>query len=354
MFEVVTDQTLDEYEQFNLSHPNGHFLQSHQWALVKQQWQWQAVVVRGDDGAIKGSLSMLIRGVPGLPYTIMYAGRGPVCDYHDEATLAALTDGAKEVARRHRAYVLSMDPDVPITDTEFAGLMRGLGYSQKAATKDFDDVQPRFVFRLDIEGKTADEIFAGFSQKCRYNIRLATKKGVTVRLAGDESVDAFAAIMKETGARDNFIVRSAPYFRRLLECMGDHARLYMADFEGRPIAGTLAVYYGDKVWYLYGASANEARNVMPNYLLQWQMIQWAVEEGCRIYDFRGVSGDLSETNPLYGLYRFKKGFGGDFTEFAGLFNYVFRPVADVLIEKGLKTFRGARAKLFQLRNRGAK
>jgi len=354
MFEVVTKDTLAEYEAFNAAHPNGHFLQSHAWALVKDQWQWQAIIVRDDAGVILGSLSMLIRAVPGLPYTIMYAGRGPVCNYHDEPTLAELTRGAKEIARRHRAYVLSLDPDVGHDDTGFADLMRGLGYRQKAATKDFDDVQPRFVFRLDIAGRTQDEIFAGFSQKTRYNIRLAIKKGVEVKLGDDASVDDFADIMRATGARDNFIVRGAPYFRRLLECMGDHARLYMAYFEGRPIAGTLAVHYGDKVWYLYGASANEARNVMPNYLLQWQMIQWAVQAGCRTYDFRGVSGDLSESNPLYGLYRFKKGFGGDFTEFAGLFNYVFRPVAYVIIEKGLKTFRSARGWLFHLRNRGRK
>ena len=98
------------------------------------------------------------------------------------------------------------------------------------------------------------------------------------------------------------------------------------DPEGTPIAGTLAIHYGDKVWYLYGASSNEHRNLMPNYLLQWRMIQWAVETGCRIYDFRGVSGNVSEDNPLYGLFRFKQGFGGDFTEFVGEEDLVLSPV----------------------------
>ena len=99
----------------------------------------------------------------------------------------------------------------------------------------------------------------------------------------------------------------------------------MAFYEDKPVAGTLAIHYGDKVWYLYGASANEYRNVMPNYLLQWEMIRWAIETGCTLYDFRGVSGDLSEDNPLYGLYRFKKGFNGDLCEFCGDLELRLRP-----------------------------
>lgn len=110
--------------------------------------------------------------------------------------------------------------------------------------------------------------------------------------------------------------------------------LYMAFSEGQPIAGTLAIHYGDKVWYLYGASSNEHRNLMPNYLLQWRMIQWAVETGCRIYDFRGVSGDLSEDNPLYGLYKFKKGFGGEFTEFVGEMDLVLNKAVYFAVEHG--------------------
>lgn len=104
------------------------------------------------------------------------------------------------------------------------------------------------------------------------------------------------------------MTRKPEYFAAMLDNLGEHARLYMAfDPNDTPIAGTLAIHYGDKVWYLYGASSNEHRNLMPNYLLQWRMIQWAVETNCRIYDFRGVSGDVSEDNPLYGLFRFKQG-----------------------------------------------
>ena len=113
---------------------------------------------------------------------------------------------------------------------------------------------------------------ASFHQKWRYNIRLAVKKGVEVRVCGKEMVPDFARIMLTTGVRDGFVTRPPEYFANMLDNLGEHARLYMAFHEGQPIAGTLAIHYGDKVWYLYGASSNEHRNLMPNYLLQWSMI----------------------------------------------------------------------------------
>ena len=198
---------------------------------------------------------------------------------------------------------------------------------------------------------TEDELMASFHQKWRYNIRLAVKKGVEVRVCGKEMVPDFARIMLTTGVRDGFVTRPPEYFANMLDNLGEHARLYMAFHEGQPIAGTLAIHYGDKVWYLYGASSNEHRNLMPNYLLQWSMIQWAVETGCSVYDFRGVSGDISEDNPLYGLYKFKKGFGGDFTEFVGEYDLVLKRTAWLIAEKGSVLYKNLNAKLYLLKNR---
>ena len=103
------------------------------------------------------------------------------------------------------------------------------------------------------------------------------------------------------------------------------AQIFLAEYQGQVISATLALILGKKTWYLYGASSNDYRNVMPNYLIQWEMIRWAQEQGCTVYDFRGVSGDLDESNPLYGLYRFKKGFNGDLIEFVGDWDRVYSP-----------------------------
>jgi lipid II:glycine glycyltransferase (peptidoglycan interpeptide bridge formation enzyme) len=352
MSELITQQTLEEYEAFNMSHPEGHFAQSVLWAKQKPLWHWEAIVSRGPDGKIKGSMAVLIRKVPGTPFTIMYGCRAPVCDLDDKQTVADLLDGAKSLAKKYHSYVIKLDPDVPSENTAFAAMMQGFGFQIHEEGKNFEAIQPKYVFRLNVENKTPDEVMMAFHQKTRYNIRVAVKKGVEVKLCGKEAVPDFARLMLTTGVRDGFVTRDESYFSMMLDNLGEHARLYMAYHDGVAIAGTLAIWYGDKVWYLYGASSNEHRNLMPNYLLQWNMIQWALEKGCRIYDFRGVSGDLSEDNPLYGLYKFKKGFNGDFVEFVGEMDLILnRPVAWA-VKHGGSVFKELRKRVYLLKNRG--
>ncbi len=350
MSELITEQTLAEYETFVQQCPKGHFAQSVLWSRQKPMWDWKAIAVRDGEGAICGTLAVLIRKVPGLPYTLMYGCRGPVCDVADHATIRELLDGARRLARQCRSYVIKLDPDVPSSDTVFRDFMLGQGFRLKEGGKNFEAIQPRYVFRLNVEGRTEEEIMAGFHQKWRYNLRLAERKGVEVRVCGKEMVPDFARLMLETGVRDGFVTRQPEYFSQMLDNLGEHCRLYMAFSEGAPIAGTLAIHYGDKVWYLYGASSNEHRNLMPNYLLQWRMIQWAIETGCRVYDFRGVSGDLSEDNPLYGLYKFKKGFGGDFTEFVGEMDLVLNRPVYFAVEHGTNVLKEVRTRAYLKKN----
>ena len=336
MYEFITEKTLPEHEAFVQSHPKGNFAQSYLWGKQKPMWKWDAIVVRGENGAIKGSLAVMTRKVPGIGRTLMYGCRGPV-------------------AKKYKSYVIKIDPDVPSSNTAFSSMLQSFGFKAKEGGKNFEAIQPRYVFRLNVEGKTEEELLANFHQKWRYNIRLAERKGVTVRICGKEMVPAFADLMLTTGVRDGFVTRQPEYFANMLDNLGEHARLYMAfDAEGTPIAGTLAIHYGDKVWYLYGASSNEHRNLMPNYLLQWRMIQWAVETKCRIYDFRGVSGDVSEDNPLYGLFRFKQGFGGDFTEFVGEEELVLSPVIYWAVEHGTSVFKDVRKAVYLIKNRDKK
>ncbi len=351
MVEFVTKETLDEYENFISSHTKGHFLQSYAWSKQKSEWTWEGIFVRDENKKICGAMSVLIRKAPYLPFSLMYAARAPVCDIHDKSVLAELTAAAKTLAKKYNAYCLKLDPDVSIEDKAFLEIMKSLGYRHRDTGKNFSGIQPRFVFRQNLEGFDEESLIAFFHSKTRYNIKLAERKGVEVKICGHEAVGDFSDMMLETGVRDGFVVRSKAYFDNMLDNLGENCRLYMAYSEGTPIAGTLAVYYGDKVWYLYGASSNQHRNLMPNYLLQWNMMKWALEKGCKIYDFRGVSGDLSEDNPLYGLYRFKKGFNGDFVEFVGEFDYIFNKPIHFLIEKGELLIRKSRKTLFMLKNR---
>ncbi len=340
--EFLNKDNIAEYEEFNKSHKKGHFCQSFMWSKVKIDWDFEVVLSRNSLGDIVGAMAVLIRKVPKLPYSIMYSPRGPVCDIHDKEVLADLMSGIKVLANRYNAYTFKIDPDVKSSDKEFIETMRSLGLSLDEENKNFDAIQPRYVFRLDVQDKSEEEIMASFHEKWRYNIRLAARKGVEVKIAGREELESFEKIMRETGERDGFITRGLSYFERMADELGEHMRLYMAYYEGKPIAGTIAILYGNKVWYLYGASSNEHRKVMPNYLLQWEMIKWSIEEKCDIYDFRGVSGDISEDNPLYGLYKFKKGFNGEFTEFCGEFEIIFKPFVNKSVDVAKKVYRKVR------------
>ena len=318
-----------QMEAFIAAHENGHFLQSPRWAQVKQSWRWMGVLAVEED-VIVGAMSLLIRPLP-LGFSVLYAPRGPVCNRTDLPIMTVLLDGAREAARKNGGIMLHLDPDEPDTNEEFRKQMLLLGFSEQQSTA-FDNIQPQYVFRLSLFGKTAEELFSTFSAKTRYNIRLAQRRGVELRrYSGNcfvpaEALDAFSRLMEETGQRDGFRVRDRAYFQNLLTALGDNAVLYLAVLEETPVAGSLAIFFGGKAWYLYGASSNTHRNVMPNYLLQWEMIQESLRRGCRLYDFRGVSGNLDESDPLYGLYRFKKGFSGRFTKFTGLFTYPYHPI----------------------------
>lgn len=340
-----------QYEAFNQKCEKGHFCQSVLWAKIKTDWDFTAVIVRDGAGEITGAIGVLIRPVPLFRAKMMYSPRGPVCDVHDKDVLRRLFEGVDELAKKHRAYIFRIDPDIKSDDREFIEECMRLGFTLPEDSKNFEGVQPRYVFRLPLNGRNEEELLASFHQKTRYNIRVALKKGVEVRIEDRSRVDDFYRIMLETGIRDGFVIRTAEYFTRLLDAMGEHARLYMAYLDGKPIAGTLAVHYGDKVWYLYGASSDSYRNVMPNYLLQFEMIKWAVATGARIYDFRGVSGDLSEDNPLYGLYRFKKGFNGEFTEFVGELTRIYRPAANAFLKAAEKCYRRLNMIRFKLKNK---
>lgn len=331
-------------EQFVMEHGRGHFMQLPRWAEVKSFWDWRGILVYRDE-KIAAAMSVLIRPLP-LGFSLFYAPRGPVCDRNDRTLWEELMAALRHLARQHRAILLYLDPDEPDTNQNFRILMKQLRFREQTDAG-FGNIQPQHVFRLGLNGKKEAEIFEAFSSKTRYNIRLAQRKGVTIReycaVIPENELHRFSDLMQTTGQRDHFQVRGTEYFRTLLNGLGDDARLLMAYHKDAPIAGAIEVFCGEKAWYLYGASSNDHRNLMPNYLLQWTMIRRAVERRCSLYDFRGIPGAVSEDHPLYGLYRFKKGFSGTYTTFTGLFVHSFLPMSGFAVEMFLKLRRWCRS-----------
>ena len=336
-FEILRREQYREYESFVSTHPRGEFTQSCYWREVKNNWQFEAVVSRDAQGAIRGACAVLVQKVPLFGTTFLYCPRGPVCDLHDRATLLELKAGLDRLAKDYNAHSLKMDPDVLADDSVFLTLMDQMGFRRFYGPDGFETIQARFNYRLPLEGKTEADILAGMTQKTRYNLRYAQKHGVTVQVSDASGLDDFMRIYQVTGERDGFSTRPKVYFQRMLDALGDHVRLYLGYAEGQVVCGAITVNYAGKCCYVYGASDNAYRQLMPNYLMQWEMIRWALETGCTVYDFQGISGDIeNEQNPMYGLYRFKRGFGGRIDELAGEFDYIYRPTVNRLVELGMK------------------
>lgn len=341
---IITADEKNRYNEFVRQHPKGHFLQSWEWGQVKCGMGWTPLpLVLEKDGEIQAALLILKRALPlpGFKKSIFYSPRGPVMALDDPVLARELFTGARLTARQHGAIFLKIDPDVPVTDQVFANILEGCGFAQNETGLDFEGVQPAFVFRLDIT-PSEEQLLNNMHAKTRYNIRLAEKKGVQIRTAaGIHDLRSFYDVLVETAERDRFLIRGYEYFEMIWEHMVGNGlgEIFLAEWEGKIIAATLAMCMGDKAWYLYGASSNRYRNVMPNYLIQWSMIRWARQKGCTLYDFRGVSGDLDESNPLYGLYKFKKGFNGQFTEFVGDWDIVYDRYFYFLWTKALPVYR---------------
>ncbi len=342
--EILHKERYHEFEAFNKTHEFGSFMQSERWARIKSGWGHEVIVSRDEGGAIVGGMSVLIKRLPIFPFTLLYAPRGPVCDLNDFDVIDDLINGVRELKRKHRAYMFVMDPYVMASDELFIKRARMKGFLFTPGMADFTTIQTRNNYMLNIKNRTPDEVFASFHSKWRYNIRVAEKKGVTCVVGDTSYLDDFYALMRVTGERDGFIIRPKAYFEKMMNELGEHCRLYMCYYQGIPVSGAITTQYAGKTCYVYGASDNNHRNVMPNHLMQWEMIKWAIEGGCFLYDFQGIPFYFDENDPHYGVYRFKKGFNGEVVEFAGEFNLVFNSFIRFIADSGEKLSRRMKAR----------
>lgn len=291
------------------------FMQDISWGKVKNNWEQEIVYLEENDKVV-ASMMILVRKISKLKTALLYAPRGPVCDVYDAKLVDKLVKEAEPLVKKYNAFCLKFDPQV-LYDKKLADKYNKLGY---IVSKENDDVmaliQPQKNMVLDIKNKTEDELLAYFTQKTRYNIRLAYKKEVKVRYSRDEKdLKIFYDLYKVTTVRDKIGCRPYSYFKRMLEAYDENnLRIYIVEHEGDNLAAAIAINYGKELFYLYGASSNEKRNLMPTYAMQWEMIKWGLETKCYTYNF----GGLVSMDPNNGLYRFKIGFCNE----EGIYNYI--------------------------------
>jgi peptidoglycan pentaglycine glycine transferase (the first glycine) len=299
-------------------------LQSWEWGEIKKGTGWTPIRILTENGGLIATCSVLTtRPTRALP-PLAYAPRGPVVNFQQPDHVDAVVSAIREECGD--AFLFMCDPPVE------EGSAGDLALSQrmnKVTTGGFGGVQPKTVMVLDLD-PDLDKILEGFKSKWRYNIRLAERKGVEVREGRREDIGRFHDLLVETARRDGFSIRGRAYFESLWDHLSPSGKLklFLAHYSDQLLSGIVLFCMGPRVVYVYGASSNEHRNVMPNHLIQWQAIRWSKENGFSVYDFRGVSpirnGEPVDPN-LAGLNRFKEGFGARYVEYAGQFDLPLRP-----------------------------
>ncbi len=324
--EILDREFYHEYEAFVKKH-DVSFMQSVNWREVKEAWQHEVIVVRDDEGIIKGGMLVLIREVsPSM--VLLYSPRGAVGDIHDKALWNELLKGIKILSKRYDAFMFKMDPPVHEDDEEFIYMMYEMGFDHVPHEREYDTIQRRYNYVLDLD-KSEDELLMSFKSKCRYHIRLATRHEVACEIMGREGISDFIKLHEITGKRKGFPTRSKEYVEKLFDAFPDDMRILLCTYRGEVISGMLLCTYADRASYIFGASSERYRNVMPNELMQWNAIKYAMSCGCKIYDFMAVPVDLDEKSPMWGVYQFKSGFNGRVEPYAGEFDLVFsRPKSD--------------------------
>ncbi|MCX7669031.1 MAG: peptidoglycan bridge formation glycyltransferase FemA/FemB family protein [Anaerolineae bacterium] len=300
-----------------------HILQSWAWGALKAQTGWRAVRLlwRTADAVPRAAAALLVRRLAAAwPIAVAYVPKGPLLDWSDESLVEHVLGRLEMEARRRGALFVKMDPDVRADTPSGEAVMSALrrrGWQPSA-----EQIQYRNTLITDLT-PDEDALLAAMKPKWRYNIRLAERRGVIVRRGDATDLPVFYAMYVETGTRDGFLVRPYTYYRTIWEHFLAHGlgHLLLAEVEGRPIAGLFLFRFGPTAWYFYGASTGHGRELMPNHALQWAALRWAKASGCTRYDWWGAPDVLTESDPMWGVYRFKQGFGGEFTPWIGAWDY---------------------------------
>jgi peptidoglycan pentaglycine glycine transferase (the first glycine) len=359
-----------QWDRFVNDHPRGHFLQSWGWGELKASAGWHPLRLALWDetrGQMIAAAQILLHATLCTPLwlgNLAYIPKGPVIDWSQPEVCGAFFTQLNAFLRKHGTIALRMEPPLEVVaaaDDRLQDSMAALPCTPVAP------VQPARTIMLDL-APDPETLLAQMKEKWRYNVRLAGRKGVTVREArSEDDVRAWYALLQTTGERDRFGIHTLDYYLRCWQIFAPRGQLclFLAEHDrpelpqetpgllqgtpghpqgmpGRPqgdvptlLGGIFVALFARQAIYLYGASSNEQRQLMPNYLLQWRAICWAREQGAASYDFWGIPATDDENEPMAGVYRFKSGWGGRVTRFVGDYEHVYRPLAMRLVRRYL-------------------
>lgn len=335
----------------NLPGARAHALQTWEWGLVKSRYGWQAFHLlwregsrmerwTGEAGARAVAASLVLErripsggAIPSL--RVLYAPRGPLLDWGDSSLRKRVLLDLRDFASSRGAIFLKIDPDVPVgvgepgADGERAC---EAGREVRADLKSWgwqfspEQIQFRNTVQIDLS-PSEEELLRNMKQKTRYNVRLAGRRGVRVRVGSERDLGWLYQMYAETALRDGFTIRSEDYYRTV---WGEFlyvgtAEPLIAEVDGEAVAALIVFRFDRQAWYMYGMSRDLHRDKMPNYLLQWEAMRRARASGCKVYDLWGAPDVFDEQDPMWGVYRFKQGLGGQVVQHIGAWDLPLRP-----------------------------
>ncbi len=322
--------------------PNPHLLQTWEWAQVKAAYGWQPMPFTWDGAAAMVLKRRVLDRSFAARLCILYIPKGPCFEAVDDAAWTGVMDDLQAFARKQGAILLKIDPDAvigtgipggPEAQDGEEGLRFQAALKQRGWRFSHDQVQFRNTVLVDLT-PPEDELLSRMKQKTRYNVRLAEKKGVRVRLGTLDDLPMLYRMYAETSVRDGFVIRNEGYYRTVWESFmlpsaaanRPWAEPLIAEVEGEPVAAIFLVGFAGRAYYLYGMSREAHREKMPSYLLQWEAMKHARSRGCSVYDLWGAPDEFRESDALWGVYRFKEGFGGQVVRTIGAWDYPASPL----------------------------
>jgi lipid II:glycine glycyltransferase (peptidoglycan interpeptide bridge formation enzyme) len=314
--------------------PGAHILQTRSWAEAKAEYGWLPLphTWKDDTGLVKAAALVLERTVSPLKLRILYVPRGPLLDWEDAPLRSHVLDDLEALARNRRAIYIKLDPELVMARWSADAPDRARRPAAAAVLSDLiergwffsgDQIQFRNTVQVDLNCPEAERL-ARLKQKWRYNLRLAERKGVSIRQGGESDLPLLYRMYAETSLRDGFVIRSQEYYLGIWKrfMRQKMATPLLAEVDGDPIAGLILFHFAGKAWYMFGMSLNAHREKMPNHLLQWHAMQTAASLGCQVYDLWGAPDEFVESDPMWGVYRFKDGMGGQVVETLGAWDFV--------------------------------
>lgn len=393
----------NEYEEYISKNKYTTFYQKEYWGKLKKDGGWNYKLVgMKKNNKIVGATLLLFKNLP-LGLKLFYSPRGFLIDYNDEELLKEFVLEIKEYVKRENGFILKIDPYVEYKTRDIDGNiveggvdnskvvenLKKLGFKHYGFNKDISkELQPRWMYVLDLKGKTEDEIFSNFSKHYRKTIRRTEKQGLVVeRISKDKLMD-YKKIMEHTSSRRDFIDRPYSYYENMYDKIGENLIInvcyldtnlginkfkdeikkiegyqdikdyHLKDIEDYkkkielyksyqkkygdkiPLAGTMSIVCGKEYLNLFGGAYEEFMHYDAQYLIKWHTMKEALNLGCEIYNFYGISGNFEkENNDMYGVYEFKRGFGGRVVELIGEFDLIISKPKYCLYNFMFKTYK---------------